>query len=155
MFLLNVLLAFAWVALRGSATTLDFAVGFAFGFAVLSFASRLLGAPGYGHRVARALGFAAFFAWELLLANLRVVYEVLTPTHHMRPGIVAVPLDLETDAQVLLLSSLLSLTPGSLVVDVSPDRRTLWVHAMYVDDADAFRSRVKSGFERRVKELWS
>jgi len=71
----------------------------------------------------------------------------------MRPGILAVPLDAQSDAEITLLANLLTLTPGTLSLDVSPDRRFLYVHIMYITDADATRRRIKDGFERRVLEV--
>jgi multicomponent Na+:H+ antiporter subunit E len=48
---------------------------------------------------------------------------------------------------------LINLTPGSVALDVSPDRRTLYVHVMYIDTPDAARDEIKRGFERRVLDL--
>ncbi len=64
----------------------------------------------------------------------------------------AVPLDARTDGQIAVLSNLISLTPGTLSLDVSPDRRTLYVHAMSVSSPDVLRREIKEGFERRVLE---
>jgi multicomponent Na+:H+ antiporter subunit E len=149
--LANVLLALTWVAVTGRFTPTNFAAGFLLGFAAL----RLAGGEGrYGRRLRLALGFALFYLWELALANLRVAYDVVTRTHHMRPGILAIPLDARTDAEITLLANLITLTPGSLSLDVSPDRRTLYIHAMYIDDVEAFRRRLKEQLERRVLELF-
>ena len=101
-------------------------------------------------RLWRGLGLALFFVRELILANLRVAYDVVTPRHRMRPGIIAVPLDARTDVEITVLSNLITLTPGSLSIDVSADRRFLYVHMMYIDDAEAARRQIKEGFERRV-----
>jgi multicomponent Na+:H+ antiporter subunit E len=104
--------------------------------------------------VGRAVGFVAFYAWELLASSLRVAYDVLTPTLHMRPAIVAVPLDVTSDLAITLLANLVSLTPGSLTLDVSPDRRTLYVHVMFVGaDAAQARHDIKEQLERRVAGL--
>jgi multicomponent Na+:H+ antiporter subunit E len=102
---------------------------------------------------ARAGALAGFFLWELVLANLRVAFDVLTPRHRMRPGIIAVPLAARSDLEITLFANLISLTPGSLSLDVSDDRRVLYVHATYLEDAEALRARVKRAFERRVVEL--
>jgi multicomponent Na+:H+ antiporter subunit E len=106
-------------------------------------------------RLWRIVLFAGFFLWELLLANLRVAYDVLTPPLHMRPGIVAIPLDVETDAEITLLANLITLTPGTLSLDISGDRKVLYIHAMYIDDGDieGVRRHIKRGFERRVMEV--
>jgi multicomponent Na+:H+ antiporter subunit E len=95
----------------------------------------------------------AYFFWELIKANLRLAIDVATPRYNMRPGIIAVPLDITQDDQILLLSMLINTTPGSVTLDVSPDRKTLYVHVMYMESPDAAREEIKTGFERRVLEV--
>jgi multicomponent Na+:H+ antiporter subunit E len=104
----------------------------------------------YIGRVHRVIGLAAYFFWELMKANLRLALDVAAPKFHIRPGIIAVPLDATQDGQILLLSMLINTTPGSVALDVSPDRKTLYVHVMYMDTPDAARQDIKQGFERRV-----
>lgn len=101
------------------------------------------------------LEFVAFFLRELVLANLRLAYDAVRPTRELRPGIIAVPLDVSTDWQITILSNLITLTPGSLSLDVSRDRQTIFVHAMDASDVEATRRYIKQGFEHRVKELFS
>jgi multicomponent Na+:H+ antiporter subunit E len=71
----------------------------------------------------------------------------------MRPGIIAVPLDATGDGEIVLLAALINLTPGSVALDISPDRKTLYVHSMYVDSTEAARAEIKDGYERRVLQL--
>jgi multicomponent Na+:H+ antiporter subunit E len=104
----------------------------------------------YIGRVHRVVGLAAYFFWELVKANLRLALDVATPRFHMRPGIVAVPLDATQDSEILLLSMLINTTPGSVALDVSADRKTLYVHVMYMDTPEGAREEIKTGFERRV-----
>lgn len=80
-----------------------------------------------------------FFLYEVVLANLRVAFDVLTLQHFMRPGIVAIPLEARTDLEIALLANLISLTPGTLSLDVSSDRKFLFVHAMYLSDPGSFK----------------
>jgi multicomponent Na+:H+ antiporter subunit E len=115
---------------------------------------RVVGPSNYFKKVYQVIGFALFFIWALIRANLRVAYEVVTPPHTMRPGIVAVPLEVKTDAAITLLANLITLTPGTLSLDVSADRRVMYVHTMYVDDVEEFRREIKDGFERRVLEVF-
>lgn len=79
----------------------------------------------------------------------------LAPASHVCPGVVAIPLDARTDVEIALLANLITLTPGSVSLDLSEDRRVLYVHAMYIDggDVEAYRRSVKEGLERRVLEL--
>src|SRR5690606_901199 len=95
----------------------------------------------------------AYFLKEMLLANLRVAYDVITPTYYMRPAVVSIPLDARTDLEITLLAMCITLTPGTLSLDVSTDRRVLYIHAMFAEDPDALRHEIKNGFERRLLEL--
>jgi multicomponent Na+:H+ antiporter subunit E len=72
----------------------------------------------------------------------------------MRPGILAIPLELESDVQIMVLASLITLTPGTLCLDISEDRRTIYVHVMYLHDPDRVRQTIKDGFEKRVREVF-
>jgi multicomponent Na+:H+ antiporter subunit E len=105
-------------------------------------------------KAAHAVHLAAFFAWALIVANFRVAMDVTRPHTAIRPAVVAVPLDVTSDAEILLLSMLINITPGSVTLDLSDDRRTLYVHVMHVTTADASRHEIKTGFERRIKRLF-
>ncbi|MBW2487296.1 MAG: Na+/H+ antiporter subunit E, partial [Deltaproteobacteria bacterium] len=76
------------------------------------------------------------------------------PGFQMRAAIVAIPLDAESDLEITVLANLITLTPGTLSLDVSPDRKTLYVHAMHVDDVEEFRQDIKQRMERRVMEVF-
>ena len=152
-FLWNLILAQVWVGMTGGFTPLNFVLGFALGYVTLVFSQRVLGSTSYFVKGAQLVSFAGFFARELVLANLRVAYDVITPGFHMRPAIVAVPLDAKTDAEITMLANLITVTPGSFSLEVSADRTVLYVHAMYVDDPEVYRREIKEGLERRVLEL--
>jgi multicomponent Na+:H+ antiporter subunit E len=154
MLLLNLLLALAWVALTGQLTPINFGFGFALGYLLLWLGRRVTGESIYFRKVWQVTRFAAFFIWQLVLANLRVTYEILTPAHTMRPAVVSIPLDVTRPAAVTLLANLITLTPGTLSLDVASNGKTLYVHAMHVQDADTFRQEIKTGFERYVKEIF-
>lgn len=147
------MLALTWIAATGTFTPANFIAGFGLGLVILYFTRSAIGTPEYIIRLKRVIGLALFFFSELIIANARVAYEVLTPRHNMRPGVIAVPLDAETNAEITLLCNLISLTPGTLSLDVSADRRVLYVHAMYIDDPDEVRRKLKDGFERRLLEV--
>ncbi len=104
-------------------------------------------------KMLKIVRFIGFYIWELLISNLRILHDVLTPAHRMRPGIIAVPLDAKTDLEILVFSNLLTMTPGTLSLEISPDRKVLFIHAMYVEDADRFRQQIKQDFEARVLEI--
>jgi multicomponent Na+:H+ antiporter subunit E len=154
-FLLNVLLSVAWGALLGDFSPVNMLAGFAFGYMMLWVTQDVLGTSNYFTKVRRITSLIGIFTKELIKSNLRVAWSVLTPFDRMSPGIVAIPLDIESDAEITLLANMITLTPGTLSLDVSDDRRVLYVHGMHVgDDIEAFRQDIKSGFEKKVREAF-
>jgi multicomponent Na+:H+ antiporter subunit E len=152
-FLLNIFLAILWAAATGNFSASSLFVGFVLGFGIVFFAQRVIGPINYARRFWLVISFVGFFIWELFKANLRVAYDVITPSQNMRPGVIAIPLTVSTDTQITLLANLISLTPGTLSLDVSDDKSVLYIHAMFVDDPDGLRHEIKAGFERRVLEV--
>lgn len=152
-FLANLVLALVWWAAAGRTDPEPAAVGFVVGYVVLRWLQPVLGRSGYFRKLPAALMLAVVFAYELVVSSIRVAGAVLAPRARCRPGFVAVPLAATTDAEITLLANLVTLTPGTLSLDVSSDRRTLHVHAMFLDDADALCAGIKDQFERRILEL--
>ena len=149
------LLGLTWVALTGDLSAANVVFGLVLGGVVLR-VSRPLGPYPVFEKVRplRAAGLLLFLVWEIVVANLKVVAAVLGPRRLLRPALVAVPLAARTDVQIALLSNLISLTPGTLSLDVSGDRRTLYVLAMSASSPDDLRREIKVGFERRVLEAF-
>jgi multicomponent Na+:H+ antiporter subunit E len=155
-FLGTLVLPIIWMALTGQFTLANFVTGFIISFVCLWLITSPTELP-FAKMLARLLrfvGFLFFFLWEVLVANLRVAWEVITPRHHMQPAIVAIPLTAKSDLEITILANVITLTPGTLSLDVSPDRKMLYVHTMYVSDVDAFRRDIKERFERRVIEVF-
>ena len=151
--LANLLLALVWGALTADFSPGNLFVGFMLAFVALVASQRVTGRSAYGARILRVAAFLLFYLRELVLANVRVAVDVVTPRQRARPGVVAVPLEARTDAEITLLANLITMTPGSLTLDVSEDRRVLYVHAMFIDDPDEFRRTLKENLERRVLEM--
>jgi len=151
-FLWNILLALVWAAATGSFTEGNLAAGFLPGYMILAFSQPVIGESRYFSKSRQILSFLGFFAWEVILSNLRMVYDVLNPAH-TRPGIIGVSLEPQSDTEISVLATLLTLTPGTLSVDVTPDRKTMFVHAMSAENRDALERKIKQDFERRVLEL--
>lgn len=151
--LLNLLLALGWCAVVGSFTLVDLAVGFVVGYLTLWLVRPLYGPTRYFERFLLLPGLVLFFLRELVVSSLRVAWDVITPAVYSRPGIVAVPLDLQGDVEITLLANLVSLTPGTLSLEVAEDRGTLYVHAMFADPPEAVRRGIKDGLERRIMEI--
>lgn len=151
---LNILLTLVWAGLLGSFGLANLVSGFVVSYALLYLVTR--GLPGHARyfgKVPRLIAFAGYYLWELLKSNAIIAYDVLTPTHHMKPGVLAIPLEAKTDLEITVLANLITMTPGTLSLDVSPDRKTLYVHAMYIKDPEAVRFDIKENLERRVLDL--
>lgn len=155
LFPLNILLALAWAALMGDFSFLTLMAGYLIGFAALWAAQPIYDRPsGYFRRSWRIVRLLVFFLYELVVSSLQVVWDILTPQDLSTPRIIEMPLDAKTDGEILLVTNLISLTPGTLSLDVSDDRKTLYVHAMFADDPDALVKQLKNGMERMVLEVF-
>lgn len=152
MALVHLILAILWVAFTGRWSLQDFLFGALLGYGVLWLAHPH-GAGSYFARVPRVLRAIGVFLWEIVLANLRVTYHVFAPLQRMRPGIVAVPLDVRSDVAITMLANAITLTPGTLSLDVATDRQTLYVHGMRVSTPEEFRAEIKGVLEKHVKEV--
>ncbi|MEO0999826.1 MAG: Na+/H+ antiporter subunit E [Pseudomonadota bacterium] len=149
----HILFMFTWAALMGSLAPATLITGFLLGYGVLWLLQPLVGtSDSYVLRVYYWVKLAVLFLYELVVSSMQVVWDVLTPTHLATPAIIEMPLDVKTDAGILLVTNLISLTPGTLSLDVSDDRRTLLVHAMFAEDPDRIREELKSGMERWVMD---
>jgi multicomponent Na+:H+ antiporter subunit E len=155
MFLLNIVLAVAWMLLRDAYGPADFLTGFLIGFGVTILTERALRLGNYGHRTWRALELIGFSAWGVVRANIALITIILMPVPPVQPGIVGVPIDLRSDAAITLLAYLISLTPGTTCLDVSGDRRTIYVHTIYVSDAQAFQRVIKRELEQRIARVFA
>lgn len=152
-FLLNVVLMVIWLALTGVFTYINMFIGFAISYFILWILSRSSEDKRYFTIVFKVLGFFFFFLYEMLKANWQVAYEVMTSNLHMKPGIVKIELEAKTDLEITLLSNLISLTPGTLVVDISDDRKVMYVHGMYLEDKTKFIESIKLGLEKPLLSI--
>ena len=153
--LLNFILAFAWSFLTGELQFTNLVEGFIIGYFILWFIEFGEKKSTYFSSIPRLIAFLFYFIYELILANLKVAFDIITPRHRMSPGIIAVPLDIESELGITILSNVITLTPGTLSLDVSNDKKTLYVHALYVDDPNKFRKSIKEGFEKKLMEIFS
>jgi multicomponent Na+:H+ antiporter subunit E len=147
------MLTLIWVALTGAFTYVNMLIGFVISYFILWILSRNSEDRRYFTIVFKIIGFFFFFLWEMLKANWQVAYEVMTSNLHMKPGIVKIELEAKTDLEITLLSNLISLTPGTLVIDVSDDRKVMYVHGMYLEDKAKFIESIKIGLEKPLLNI--
>ncbi|GGC75551.1 Na+/H+ antiporter subunit E [Hoyosella rhizosphaerae] len=87
----------------------------------------------------RALHFVFYYLWQIIISNIIVGLDIVTPGTKIKAGIVRMPLRCRTDLEITMISNLISLTPGTLTLSVSNRPPELYVHGMYADDVDEFR----------------
>ncbi len=154
-FLINILLAFAWSAVTGSFSEVNLVFGFVLGTGVLYLIREQVGTTGYFLRATRVLILVWTFLYELVLSAARVAKIVWTPDiSGLQPGIIAYPLTVDRDFEITLLANLITLTPGTLSVDVSEDRKVIYVHCIDVPDPQETISDIHDAFERKILEAF-
>ncbi len=151
----NILLAGAWAAFTGDISPLNLALGGVLGAVILAASREAIGVPHYPTKLRQVLSLAVFFVWELLVSNVRVARDVIRPRTRIHPAVIAMPLRAKTEAEITLLASFITLTPGSTSIDVTPDRRFMYVHVMNTEGSSPAeeRAQLSDGFERRILEV--
>lgn len=153
-FSMNVLFAIIWVAISGSATFLNFVFGFFISALAIGLVREQADGLSYLKRIGRIGSLVMLFFKELALSAFKVAVLVTRPKLDIKPGIFAFPLTVDRDFEITLLANLITLTPGTLSVDVSEDRRFLYVHAIDCSDIAATRRDIADGFERKILEAF-
>jgi len=107
------------------------------------------------YKIPKIAGLILYFLKELIRASFKVAYDIITPKDYMKPALVAIPLDVESDLEITLLANLITLTPGTLSIDISKNKKMLLIHEVYVKDEDveAVKNTIKNGFERRILSI--
>lgn len=154
--LMTIALALGWAVATDNFSVLNLLFGAAIAGLALFFMRDKVAGPGFLPRLLRVGSLAGTFAYELFASAIRVAVLVARPdmNQHLRPGIIAFPLKVTRDAEITTLANLITLTPGTLSVDVSEDRRVLYVHAIDVADKDELIREIAQGFEKKVMEAF-
>lgn len=150
-FLINILLAVLWAAYQQQWSTNNVIIGFVVGYVLLSILHH-----GYGSLVFNVVAFVVFLVWSILKSSIQVASIVVAPTLKLDQGIIAIPLDAQTDLEISLLATSITLTPGTLSVDTgwnTQGQHVLYVHNLVMGDPDDARRVIKQEFERRILRI--
>ncbi|WP_366247207.1 Na+/H+ antiporter subunit E [Terribacillus aidingensis] len=150
---INLLIAFMWMFLGESYSIAGFVTGYIVGIALLFLLRRFLKGPFYLWRGYKILVLALIFIKELILSNFEITKLVYARRLDINPGIFTLETELKTDWEITLLATLITLTPGTVTMAVSPDKKELYIHAMdIVDMKDAVHA-IKNSFEKHIMEV--
>jgi len=151
--LLNVLLALTWMFLSVSFKPTTFIVGYLLGLLMLFMLRKSFSSRFYMDRLWAVIKLASLFLKELIMSNFSVLKLIVQPTMPIRPAIFAMPTVLEHDWEITLLSSLITLTPGTVVIDISDDNKTLYIHSLDFEDIDEAIDSIHNTFEKAILEV--
>ncbi|MGV0910814.1 Na+/H+ antiporter subunit E [Martelella sp. FOR1707] len=151
----NLVLAIFWVAVTGSASLHNLFFGIIIGAIAVGLVRHQIGGTGYFSRVKRLLKLLVLFLYELMASAWSVAKLVCSPRMNVKPGIFRYELSLEKDFEIVLLANMITLTPGTLSVDVSDDNKYLFIHAIDCADPDAIRKSIAEGFETKIREAFA
>ncbi len=151
--LLNLFLAFIWMFLQNSWTFITFFVGYLIGLGLLFLLRRFLPGQFYFRKGIAILALFFLFLRELILSSMAVIKQVIKPKLDIRPGIFAYPTELRSDWEITTLACLITLTPGTLALEVSPEGNILYIHAMDIEDSKEVVLQIKNTFEKAIMEV--
>lgn len=153
---LATILALFWAIATGNFTLPNLIFGAIVGGLGLYLVRDRVESPRLIHKARRLIALVALFVYELVLSATRVAILVMQPNlrQKLRPAIVAFPLTVKSNAEITLLANLITLTPGTLSVDVSDDGKVLYVHALNCSDKESLIRDIARGFEAKVAEAF-
>ncbi|RJX40251.1 Na+/H+ antiporter subunit E [Paenibacillus pinisoli] len=151
--LLNIFIAYLWMFLQEEMTILNFISGYLVGLIILLCIRRFFNKRFYLFTLAAIGKLFILFIHELNTSAVAVMKHVLRPKIDVRPGIFKVETDLEGDLEITLLSLLICLTPGSVVMEVSPDSKALYIHGLNMPESKESVLKSKSVFEKAIKDV--
>lgn len=151
-----VILAMTWAAITGVFSLGNLILGGAIGIVSLWVIRLQIDRPKFLSKAPKIIGLALLFLYELVLSSVKVMALVLSPRMNktLQPAIVALPLRVKSDMEITLLANLITLTPGTLSVDVAEDRSVLYVHAIVAPDKLGLISDISTGFEAKIIEVF-
>lgn len=149
--LLNIFIAFLWMLLNDAWSVLNFSIGYLVGLLLIFIMRRFFPTPFYLKKLWALVKLIMLFIKELLMSSIYVLKQVVSPQLTFTPGIFALETELSGDWEITALSLLITLTPGSVMMEVSPDGRVLYVHAMNIPDSQV--KNAMHAFEKAIMEV--
>jgi multicomponent K+:H+ antiporter subunit E len=150
--MLSIALAGTWLMLAGFSLP-HLVLGSLFAIVIPFVIAPMLSVPPGVRSMTGVMRLAGHVVWDIVVANITVARLVLGPVSRLRPAFVEVPLTATHPYAISLFTSMISITPGSIPLALSPDARTLLVHVLHLEDEQAFVSKVKERYERPLTEI--
>ncbi len=151
--LLNLFIAFLWMLLSDHWSSLTFLIGFLIGLGLIFLMRRFFRVPFYPRKVLSILKLLYVFFKELITSSLFVMRKVISPQLKLESGVVTLKTNLTSDWEITVLSLLLTLTPGSVVMEVFPEKSLLCIHVMDIPETKEKIIATTHTFEKAILEV--
>ncbi|QKY70660.1 Na+/H+ antiporter subunit E [Lentibacillus sp. CBA3610] len=152
-FLLNIVIAFLWTLIADELSVNTFTSGFLAGIVIVFLMRRFFGQQFYLRRVYAAIKLLVIFMTNLLTSSIHVINHILKPTIRIKPGIFKYDTVLEGEWEIPALALLMALTPGSVVMEVTPEGDAVYIHAMDVEESKDMLLRSVVRYEKAIMEV--
>lgn len=152
LFLSNLLLTLIWVLATGTLTEENLLFGFFLGFMILWIITTNKKESKYFYIVPTVISFILTMLWEIVKANFLTVKESIFQDQ-LEPAIIKYPLEAKTDGEISLLANVVALTPGTVVIDVSDDKKVMFIHVMHLKDRESFIQEIQTKFEDKLLRI--
>lgn len=155
-FIYSLFLTLVWCLFTESFNANTLIIGFGISLLIVYFLRRAHVEEHYLHRLAFIIRFILIFFKEVIIANLAVLKIVYHPKmmEKIQPGILEYPLDVNTGFSITLLANAITLTPGTLSVEISPDRKNLYIHCLRIEDLEKTKKYIKKNLEMPILKIW-
>ncbi len=147
-------LVLIWLLLNDSVAPGHLLIGVVLGVAIPWLTRDLLPPLPVVRRPGKAIAFVLLVLGDIVVANLRVARLVLGPLSSLRPRLVSVPLDIADPVVASILAGTVTLTPGTVSVDLDVEARVLRVHALDAADDATVIGEIKTRYEARLREIF-
>ena len=152
--LLSLVLFIAWPVLNASWSLGQLLIGALLGLAIPLLTEPLRDERAILRRPAAALRLALVVLWGIVASNIEVAKRILGPEAAIHPGFVWVPLAITDPHGIVVLAGIITMTPGTLSAELSPDRRHLLIHAFSIDEAGALIATIKSRYKAPLQQIF-
>lgn len=151
--LTNLFVGFLWMLLQNSWHVLTFLTGYLVGLFILFTLRRYLKSKFYPITLLAAINLFLVFVWETITSGIFVAKRVLQPKIKVTPGIFSLDPNLDTDVELTLLAMLITLTPGSVVMEICPDTNRFFIHVMDIPESIDAVNKSSIRFEKAIKKV--
>jgi multicomponent K+:H+ antiporter subunit E len=152
---LSVAIFLVWIALNNASSLAHFVLALILAVGLPILTQRFWPERSGKLRLLPAIHLFGVVLWDICIASIDVAKLVLGPIDKIKPAFVEIPLDMQNPFVGTILASIVSLTPGTVSIDIDRSRWVLQVHALNVDDTEALIQSIKTRYEKPLKEIFS